>query len=168
METSSGIAVKGRFGFTLYGPDGKPLRRWFTPNGTTLAGVNHALSVTLAAGTQATTWYLGLISGTGFSSLNVSDTMSSHSGWTELTSYTESVRQTWSPGAPSGGIIINSTEAVFTINATVSVQGAFLVSNSTKAGTTGTLWATGQFGSVQNLVSGQTLGVKYECTATGA
>ena len=135
-------------------------------NGNTTAGLNSILSVYLASGTQITTWYLGLVDSAAFSTYAAADTMSSHSGWAESTAYSESVRQTWTAGTVASGSVSNSASlATFTINATVTMQGAFLVSNSTKAGTTGTLFATGSFASAQSLVSGQTLTVKCTISA---
>lgn len=162
------VVFQGRFTWEIVNPDGTVGRSGEFKNATTNAGLNSALSVYLAAGTQLTTWYMGLINNSGFGGLAAADTMSSHVGWTELTSYTESVRQTWTPGAVSGQSVNNPTAVAFTINATVTVNGAFLVSNSTKGGTTGTLWATGSFGSPQSLTSGQVLRLTYTCTATGA
>lgn len=143
---------------------------WKEPfnNGTTNGGLDNVLSVYLGAGSQTVTWFMGLIDNAGFSTLAIGDTMSSHAGWTESTAYTESVRQTWSPAAVSGQSITNTTNVTFSINATVTIAGAFLVSNSTKGGTTGILWATGQFSSAQALVSGQSLKITYTCTASAA
>ena len=62
----------------------------------------------------------------------------------------------------------NSAVMVFTMSATVTIKGGFLISNNTKGGTTGTLFATGLFGSAQALVSGQSLKVTYTCSATGS
>jgi hypothetical protein len=138
------------------------------PNGIVNGALNDILSVYFAAGTQKTTWYAGLINNSGFSALSSSDTISSHTGWSESSDYSESVRQTWTPGAVASGIITNPSAMVFTANATVTIKGAFLVSNSTKGGTTGQLWATGAFSATQSLSSGQTLSVSYSLTATAS
>lgn len=166
--SSCEIGFLGKFYLECYNPDGSLAWKEEFPNGTTTAGLNSIESVYFAAGSQITTWYLGLIDNAGFSSLNASDTMGSHGGWAESTAYSESVRQTWSPGAASGGVITNGTAASFTMNATATIKGAFLTSSNTKGGTTGTLWATGAFDSNQAVVSGQVLKVTYTCTATGA
>ncbi len=63
--------------------------------------------------------------------------------------------------------MITGSVAVFTIDATCTIRGAFLTSDDTKGGTTGTMWATAAFASTQALVAGQTLTVTYTCTATG-
>lgn len=138
------------------------------PNGIVNGALNDIESVYLGAGTQKTTWYLGLVDNAAFSAFAAADTIASHSGWAESSAYSESVRQTWTPGAAASGIITNPTAANFTANATVTIKGGFLVSNSTKGGTTGQLWATGAFASNQALVNAQVLSVKYTLTATGA
>jgi hypothetical protein len=135
-------------------------------NGTTTAGVNNMLSVQFASGTQSTSWFIGLINNASFTALAASDTIASHPGWVELTSYTEATRPAWSPGSPSGGSIANSSTVNFTINATVAIKGAFLVNQSTKGGTTGLMYATGAFDSVQNLVNADILKVTYTITIT--
>ena len=48
------------------------------------------------------------------------------------------------------------------MNASTTIKGCFLVSNSTKGGTTGTLYSAGLFtGGDQPVVSGNTLTVSY-------
>jgi hypothetical protein len=135
-------------------------------NANTNAGLNSILGIMFHGDTQITTWYLGLVDDSGFSTFAVGDTMASHAGWTETSTYSDGTRRTWSADASSGQAITNSTPATFNINGTVTVHGAFLVSNSTKGGTSGTLWATGAFSSPQALVNGQTLTVTYSCSAS--
>lgn len=109
------------------------------------AGLNYSADASLSGGTPITTWYLMLMSATPTPAAG--DTMSSHAGWTEFTGYSESVRQTWTDGGVSSGVVTNSASAaVFTSNAnSQSVGGAALTSVSTKSGTTGTLFAAGAF-----------------------
>lgn len=121
----------------------REIREW--DNLVTTEGKNYLLSAGLDGGTQITTWYLGLTDGTPTAAAG--DTMSSHAGWTEVTTYTEAARQTWTGGTAASGSIDNSDAvATFTINAdSTTVGGAFLASVSTKGGTTGTLYAVGAF-----------------------
>ncbi len=162
------LSAGGVWSFEARDVDGTVLWREDVKNGVVNGALNDILSVYFAAGTQKTAWFGGLIDNSGFSALSSSDTISSHSGWSESSAYSESVRQTWTPGAVSSGVITNPSAMVFTANATVTIKGAFLVSNSTKAGTTGQLWATGAFSSTQALASGQTLSVSYTLTATAS
>jgi hypothetical protein len=167
-EPVPAFRTAGRFFAQGIDRDGSIL--WNMPfnNGTTNVGLDNVLSVYLGAGSQTATWFMGLIDNAGFSTLAVGDTMASHAGWAENTNYTESVRQTWSPAAVSGQSITNTTNVTFSINTTVTIAGAFLVSNSTKGGSTGILWATGQFSSAQVLTTGQSLKVTYTCTASAS
>lgn len=162
------VQACGEFVFTARNADGTVAWQERFANAPTTAGLNAMLSVTFAGGSQTGTWYFGLVNNSGFSAFAASDTMSSHSGWTELTDYSESVRQEWAEGTPASGILGTTTVATFTINATVTIKGAFVTSSSTKSGTSGTLWATGAFSSNQSLTSGQTLQVTYQLTLTGS
>lgn len=96
------------------------------------------------------------------------DTMASHSPWSESTAYSESVRQTFTPGAISGGSVDNSgSVAQFTINANNTlIGGLFLADNSTKGGSTGTLYGMAPFTlGFRQLNSGDTLSVTATLTA---
>jgi hypothetical protein len=161
------IKFQGWFDLVCRNPDGSVAwEERLVLNGTTTAGLTNNLGVYFVSGTQITTWYGGLVDNAGFSAFAAADTMSSHAGWTEFTNYGESVRQTWSPGAPAGGIVTGAF-GTFTISASGTLKGAFVVSNNTKGGTTGVLWATGAFSSAQAVVSGQVITLSYTCTCTG-
>lgn len=108
-------------------------------------------------------WYMGLIGSSGFSAIAATDTMASHAGWTEATGYTESTRPAWGPGAASGQITTNATAVVFTINTSFVAVGMFIVNQSTKGGTTGTLFSAGQFNTGnQTLANSDVLRVVYQ------
>jgi hypothetical protein len=131
----------------------------------TKAGADKVLDATFKTGLTTPAWYVGLINGTPSYSTN--DTMGSHSGWTEDTNYSESVRQTWTPGSVSNQSVDNSaSKAVFSINATTTIKGAFLVDNSTKGGSTGTLYSEASFATAQSMSNGQTLSVTVTLSAT--
>lgn len=119
-------------------------------------GLDHLLDATLAAQTQITSWYVGL---KGSGTPAAADIPSSHVTWSEDTTYSESVRQTWTPnGAASSQSVTNSSaRATFSINGTTTIYGAFLISNSTKGGTTGKFYAVGNFGSSRAVISGDSL-----------
>lgn len=109
------------------------------------------------------TWYIGL-RGTGTPAN--SDTMASHATWTEITSYTQSARPVFTTAtATTGRSVTNSANrATYTPSANITVFGVFMVNNSTKGGSTGTLYSVSTFGSSQALTSGQT----YRLQATAA
>jgi hypothetical protein len=132
-------------------------------NDITNEGKNTILDVMFKDGTQiaSTSWYLGLISNSGYSALAAGDTMSSHTGWTEFTGYSQSTRVAWGPGAASGQSTTNATPATFDINATGTLKGIFVTSNSTKSGTTGKLWATGLFAADVPVSNGDQMKITY-------
>jgi len=163
-----GLVRRGQWVADVHDVDGTFLRREVIDNAATTAGLNHLLATEYGGGSQVSAWYMGLVNNSGFSTFAAADTMGSHSGWSELTGYSESTRQEWVEAGASGGIMGTTTVATFTANATIAVKGAFLTSDSTKGGTTGTLAATGAFSNVQNLTSGQTLRLSYTVTLTSS
>jgi hypothetical protein len=167
VKAKSGVNLKGFFSYEVWDPKKGLIKKVpFVPNGNTTAGLNDILGVYFAQGTQKLDWFFGLVDNSGFSSFNASDTISSHSGWSENTQYAEGIRQAWGSLSIAGGSIVNTASAVFTANASIAIAGAFLCSNSTSGGTTGILWATGAFASVQNLTTGQTLPITYTIPAS--
>lgn len=89
--------------------------------------------------------YIGLTDGTP--TVAAGDTMASHAGWTEVTAYDEATRGAPTWGAVSGQSLDNSgSPEVFTIATNnTTIGGAFLTTNSTKGGSTGTLYGGGAF-----------------------
>ena len=117
--------------------------------------------------TQITTWYLGLYGAGASNTPAAGDTMASHAGWTEVTAYSNANRVTATFVAPSAlnpSVVTNTASpAVFNINGTATVGGAFLTSDNTKGGTTGTLFSAADFGSPgdRSVVNSDTLSVTY-------
>ena len=111
-------------------------------------------------------WYLGLVNGASSPTYNAADTMLSHAGWTEFTSYSESTRPapTWT-SASAGAKATTATS--FSINGSGTVAGAFMTTDSTKSGTSGILYSAGNFtGGSRTVASGDTLNVTYTATLT--
>jgi hypothetical protein len=112
-------------------------------------------------------WFLGLYGAASSNDPAAGDTMASHAGWTEVTDYTEATRPACTFGAATTAdpsVISNSASvAVFSIDDTVTVGGAFLTSNSTKGGTTGTLFSAADFQSPgdRSVVNGDVINVTY-------
>ena len=123
--------------------DGKLVWRREFENLVTTAGKNLLGNVMFGGTSKSAAWYLGL-KGTGTAAAG--DTMNSHAGWSEVTGYSETVRQTLTLPSFSSGTANNSgSPAVFTINTSVTVAGVFAVDNSTKGGALGTLYSAGDF-----------------------
>lgn len=116
-------------------------------NGVTNVGKNHALDVIFNGTTQITSWKMGLIDNAGYTALAGTDTMASHAGWSEFTTYDESSRPIWDPNPASGQLVSNTTLSVFTISGTGVLKGVFVTSDATKGGTAGILWATALYSS---------------------
>jgi hypothetical protein len=153
---------KGRFVVEHLDKDGNLKATYEFPNGITDEGLNDILDVEFGGGSQKGTWYIGLIDNSGFSALDATDTLSSHSGWTEFTSYTESNRVEWVDDAAASRSKTNANTANFSVNATGNVYGIFVSSNNVKTtGTTGILWSTAAFSSVVATANGDTLKVTY-------
>ena len=132
------------------------------------AGKNDILDKYLAGSSYTAAWYVGLVDNSGFSAYNAADTMSSHSGWTESTSYDEAnrVAATWGSAASSGTKTTSATSN-FTISATVTLDGCFMVTNNTKGGTTGILYSAGAFtGGDKSLQDNDVLQVTLSATQT--
>jgi len=131
-------------------------------------GLNHWLDVAFHGETQVDPWYIGLIEDSGWSGVVAGDTMASHAGWTECTAYSEANRVEYNEAAAAAGVTTNSAnKAEFSMNATKTLKGAFLVSDNTKGGSSGTLFAAGAFsGGDQPVVSGNTVQVTYQLTAS--
>lgn len=124
---------------------GRIIGRDTTHNIIPTEGLNHILSVVCNAGTQVTTWFVGIFEG-NYTPV-AADTMATFvASATESTAYDEAARVTWVEAAPSAGSITNAaSKAVFTINATKNIYGGFLSSGSAKSSTIGTLLSAARF-----------------------
>lgn len=132
-------------------------------NLVTTVGKNDALDKYLAGSAYTAAWYLGLISATGYGAGPAAgDTATSHGGWTEDQGYSQAARPTAAWAAASGGSKALSSAAVYSINANTTIKGCFLISNSTKGGTSGILYSAGLFTGGDKVVqNGDTLNVSY-------
>jgi len=116
--------------------------------------------------TRVTAWFLGLITGPGSSTTFANaDTLSSHAGWTEVTPYSGNrPAATFAVATTANPSVVTNTAspAVFSINATATVGGAFLC--SVNSGTSpGVLFSAADFGSPgdRSVVNSDTLSVTY-------
>ena len=108
-------------------------------------GLDDALDKYFKGSTYTAAHYVGLTDGTP--TFAAADTLASHAGWVEVTAYDEAVRQTLTLGAVSGQSVDNSaSKAVFTVDTNdTTIGGAFIATNNTKGGSTGTLYGGGAF-----------------------
>lgn len=169
LMTGAGMAevaqLGGRYRVECVGADGQVKWVDYIDNLVTTAGKNDLLDKYLAGSAYTAAWYLGLIGSTGYSAVAAGDTSASHAGWTESTAYSNATRPAPSWGGASAGSKA-STATAFTINATDTIKGAFLISVSTKGGTTGVLYSAGLFsGGDRTVANLDTLNVTYTASA---
>lgn len=142
--------------------DGNMKGQYEIPNGIVDVGLNFILGTTFNGVAQVATWYIGLVDNAGWTAFADADTLSSHAGWAESTSYTEATRVAWTEGAAAARAMTNAATCDFSINATGNLKGIFISSNNVKStGNTGTLWSTAAFSGLVATSNGDTLKVTY-------
>ena len=173
--TQSGEVAKatGKYTVECYDKDGNLKWKAETPNLVVNAGLQYMAGVALTSTAQITSWYIGLYGAAASNTPAATDTMSSHIGWTEDTTYSNATRPAATFAAATNAnpsVVTNSASvAQFTINGTTTIGGAFLTSNNTKGGSTGTLFSAADFQSPgdRNVTSGDTLNVTYTLSLAG-
>ena len=162
-------AVRGGGVFTIQCHDKDGNLKWEAANHNLVvnAGLQDMNAKYFTGSSYTAAWYLGVYGAAASNNPAASDTMASHAGWTEVTAYSEATRPVCTFGVPTTAdpsVATNSlSPAVFSINGTATIGGAFLTSNNTKGGTTGTLFSAGDFASPgdRSVVSGDTLTLTY-------
>lgn len=163
----------GKFTMECFDKDGNLKWRAEESNLVVNVGLQYMAGVALTSTAQITTWYIGLYGAGASNTPAATDTSSSHAGWTEVTPYSNATRPTATFAAATNAnpsVVTNSASpAAFSINATSTVGGAFLISDGTKGGTTGTLFSAADFQSPgdRSVVSGDTLNVTYTFSLAG-
>ena len=167
----SRLGVGGYFTIECFDRDGVLLWETTAENGVVNSALDDVLNVYLRGTAQTPNWYIGLVDNAGFTGFAAADSMSSHSGWSENTNFSNANRVQWSPAASSNQGVTNTTTCDFSMNpgSQVTVRGLFLSSDNTKGGTTGKLFATAAFsGGNQAVNNGDTLKVTYTVSATSS
>ncbi len=135
----------------------------------TNAGLNDLLDKYLKGSGYTAGFFVGLTDGTP--TVAAGDTMASHSGWVEIQAYDEATRPALTLGTVATQSVDNSaSKASYSINAdSQTVGGSFLATNSTKGGTTGTLYSVAAYTSGDKaLDDGDVLNVTATLTAASA
>jgi hypothetical protein len=163
--------ARGFFVVECFDKDGNLKWREENHNLVVNVGLQDMNSKYFTGSSYTAAWYIGLYGAGSTNNPAASDTMSSHAGWTEVTAYSQSTRPACTFGVPTTAnpsVATNSASAAsFSINGTTTVGGAFLTSNNTKSGTTGTLFSASDFtGGDRSVVSGDTLTVTYTFSLT--
>lgn len=163
LEEGEGVKAGGFF-TVQHIRNGEVIDEFDSGNIVVDEGLNHILDVALSNGTQNTTWYIGIFKN-NYTPVagSVASTFAGVGVANEVTTEIDEVsRPQWVDAGVSAKSVTNSASpAVFTANTTVSVYGAFLISNNTLGGTTGVLAAASKFAAVRNLLSTDVLNITY-------
>ena len=160
-RTNNRFELAGEFTVELI-RGGEVIHKETFPNGITDEGKSDLLDVHFSAGTQLTSWYLGLIDNANFSALAATDTYDNidqpGNGWDEFAGYTDPAnsdsavsRPGWTESGPSGSSITNNTQVSVDMTAAGTVKGLFVVAGtnaqtkSDHSATGNVLWSTALF-----------------------
>lgn len=169
-ELSAGIVHTKVGTFKCFDKDGNLLWTETVRNRVPTEGLNHDLDKHLNGVAYTASWFVGLINNAGFSALAAADTaaqIGGTNGWAELTAYSQTTRPALVLGTASAGSIDNTASvAVFTINASVTIYGGFIVSSATKGGTGGVIYGEAAFVTPQPAIAGNTVQVTWVLTST--
>jgi hypothetical protein len=171
---------KGRF-VVQHWRNGKRINEFHFDNAVTTEGKNEGLNNIFKGVAGLSSWYLGLISSTGYTALAVTDTYAginlAANGWTEFAGYNDNLnsesattRPVWNAGTVSAASLTSGSVSIFDITAAGTVKGLFAVggpNSRTKSDATSgnTLWATALFSAGDvTVASGDQLKVTYTVT----
>jgi len=153
--------------FTVTCHDSEGNQKWvdICPNLVVNTGLKDMNSKYFTGSAYTAAWYIGLVNGTSASTtFSGGDTLPTHPGWTENSSYTGN-RKAVTFGAATladpSNINNASSTASFTMNANATIAGAFVTNVAT--GTSGLLFSEADFQSPgdRTVVSGDVLNVTY-------
>lgn len=160
-----GMSAGGVFTVTCYDSNGN--QKWvdIAPNLVVNTGLQDMNTKYFTGSSYTATWYIGLVGNTSSNTtFSGGDTLASHAGWEENTSYSGN-RKAATFGAATladpSNINNSSSTASFTMNANATISGAFLANVAT--GTSGTLFSVSDFQSPgdRQVVNGDVLNVTY-------
>lgn len=162
---ADGLEAHGVFTFTCFDSEGN--EKWvdIAPNLVVNTGLQDMNNKYFTGSGYTAAWYIGLVNGTSASTVfSGGDTLASHAGWEENSSYVGN-RKAVTFGAASLSNISNinnaSSTASFTMNASANIAGAFLCNVAST--TTGLLFSAADFQSPgdRSVVNGDVLNVTY-------
>jgi len=173
LSAGETAAAKGVYHMQCFDKDGNLKWEAECPNLVVNVGLQDMNNKYFLGSAYTAAWYIGLYGAGASNTPAAGDTMSSHAGWTEVVPYSQATRPACTfatPTTANPSVATNSASpAVYSINATSTVGGAFLTSSSTKSGTAGTLYSASDFTSPgdRSVVSGDTLNVTYTLSLAG-
>lgn len=117
-------------------------------------GIDHIVGLIRGSGSPISSWYVGLFEGNYVPSAAVT-AADLQTNVLESQTYDEAARPAWVHAYDGTGVIDNlANRAVFTFNAAKTIYGAFLISSSTKGGSTGLLFSIARFASPKTVEPG--------------
>ena len=159
---NNNLTVKGNWHMECRDKNGN--LKWVEDFGN--AVVTTGLQYIIDNAISGATLYIGLTDSTPTPSAD--DTMASHAGWAEVTTYDEANRVTWGQ-ARSSQSVTNSSSADVTLSGNATVGGAFLTTDNTKGGTSETLISVGAFTEGDRSgVEGDSISITYTITLAAA
>jgi len=164
--SENGLDIQGRFHIQLK-RRGNIIFDCTIKNGVTNAAKNAILDAFFNSGTVYSNWYMGMIDNTSYSAVDATDTLQTHTGWSEFTDYNitssgnTAYRPLWGQDAASSQQITNSTGVSITFTANGTIVGYFITSQLTKGNSTGLLWSTALLDAPLAVQSGDELILTY-------
>lgn len=164
LALALGARIEQTYLVECFGPDGRLKWSETIHNLVVTVGLNDILDKYWKGSAYSAAHYIFL---KGAGSVVAGDTMASHSGWSEVTVYSQAARPTLTWGTVSGGSVA-ATAAEFSMNDTYTVAGAGITTNATKGGTSGTLVGAGDFSTSRSGGSGDTINVTPTSSLTAS
>lgn len=164
---TEGVGAGGVYALQCFDKDGNLKWEAKSHNLVVNVGLQDMNTKYFSGSAYTAAWFIGLYGAGATNDPAAGDTAASHGGWVEVVPYSNATRPAATFGTATTAdpsVISNSASpASFNINATATVGGAFLISNSTKSGTTGILFSASDFQSPgdRSVVNGDTLNVTY-------
>jgi hypothetical protein len=171
---SSGLKAGGVYTMQCFDKDGNLKWEAKSENLVVNVGLKDMNDKYFTGSAYTATWFIGLYGAAASNNPAAGDTAASHAGWTEVVAYSQATRPAAVFAAATTAdpsVITNSASpAVYSINGTTVIGGAFLISNSTKGGTTGVLFSAADFQSPgdRSVANGDTLNVTYQFSLDAA
>lgn len=171
VESAKGGGV---FTARCISPDGVVKWEVSKPNLVVNQGLQDMNTKYFTGATYTAAWYVGLYGAASGNNPLATDTAASHPGFTEITPYSNATRPAVTFGTATTAdpsVISNSgSPSSFSINATATVGGAFLISDNTKGGSAGVLFSASDFAAPGDraVSSGDTLLVTYSFSLDAA
>lgn len=147
--------LKYLYQMEIVNPDGSVADSWVDENIIPQVGVTYFANAMFGDASPIGTFYFGLFQNNYVPTANTTAAdLPSVAG--EFLGYDETTRRTWNRVFDGVGAISNdASRAELTCNVDRRVYGAFLVSSSTKGGSSGTLISIARFQTPKDIVAGQ-------------